>query len=107
MRVPHYKIVLAQAKLESGNYKSELYKSNFNLFGMKVVTRRVSNSSSSNNGYQSYCNWRESVMDYVLWQFTNKVDKLTQDEYLDYLSQKYAEDPKYVIKLKEIINNLK
>lgn len=103
MRVPHAKIIMAQAKLESNNYKSELYKSNYNLFGMKVATQRVSNTNSDRNGYQSYCNWRESVMDYVLWQFTNKLDRLSDKEYFEYLSKRYAEDPNYIVKLKKII----
>ena len=103
MRIPHAEIIMAQAKLESNNYKSELYKSNYNLFGMKVATQRVSNTNSDRNGYQSYCNWRESVMDYVLWQFTNKLDRLSDKEYFEYLSKRYAEDPNYIVKLKKII----
>ena len=106
MRVPHRKIVFAQAKLESNNYQSELFKSNFNLFGMKVATIRVSNTDNENKGYQAYCNWRESVTDYVLWQFENNVDKLSDEEYLYYLSKKYAEDPQYIEKIKKLTKNL-
>lgn len=103
MRVSHASIILAQAKLESDNYTSELFQENRNLFGMKVAMRRTTTSTTSIGGYQAYCNWRESVMDYAFWQFSNNIDKLSNEEYLDYLGKKYATDPNYIIKLKKII----
>lgn len=105
LRVPHPKIVFAQAKLESSNYKSELYRSNYNLFGMKYATIRPSVTIYSNMGYQKYDNWKESILDYCIWQFVNNVDKLNDEKYLQYLQAVYAEDPGYVSKIKKIIKN--
>lgn len=105
LRIPHSKIVFAQAKLESANYKSELYKSNLNLFGMKFATIRPTVTPHEYLGYQRYMNWKESVVDYLIWQFANNVDKISDDKYFEYLHKVYAEDPSYVPKLKKIIQN--
>lgn len=105
LRIPHGKIVFAQAKLESGRYTSELYKTNNNLFGMRYATRRPTITNKEYMGFQMYHNWKESVVDYLIWQLSNKVDKLSEDRYFEYLQSVYAEDPTYVSKLKNIINN--
>lgn len=103
LRIPHEKIVFAQAKLESNTYKSELYKTNFNLFGMKYATKRPTITTYEYMGYQKYTNWKESLVDYLIWQLSHNVDKLSDDKYFDYLHAVYAEDPSYVSKLKNII----
>lgn len=105
LRIPHAKIVFAQAKIESANYKSELYKSNFNLFGMKFATIRPTITTNEYLGYQKYDNWKESLCDYLIWQFANNVDKLSDEKYLDYLDSVYAEDPNYILKIKKIISS--
>ena len=105
LRIPHAKIVFAQAKLESNTYRSELYKTNFNLFGMKYATIRPSVTCNEYMGYQRYANWKESVVDYLIWQFSNNVDKLDDARYMQYLHAVYAEDPNYIPKVKNIINN--
>ena len=45
VRFPH--IVMAQARLETGNYKSRIFKENNNLFGMKVARRRPTTNKGS------------------------------------------------------------
>ena len=104
MRVPHPKIVFAQAKHESELYKSELYVDNFNLFGMKPSAKRTTTSNKTNRGFKRYCNWRESVTDYILWQYYNNADKLSDEDYMDYLvKSKYAQDSQYIQKIKKYI----
>lgn len=103
MRVPHAKIVLCQAKIESADYQSVLYKRQFNLFGMKIPSSRPTSGNTGKAGYQGYNNWTESVTDYVLWQFSHNVDKLNQREYLTYLGKIYAEDPNYVTKIEKML----
>lgn len=105
LRIPHGKIVFAQAKLESDKYKSELFRSNFNLFGMKYATKRPSVTYYENLGYQKYDNWKESVVDYLIWQYSNGVEKFSDEKYFEYLHAYYAEDPSYIRKLKNIIEN--
>ena len=100
MRAPFPKVILIQAKIESNNYKSNLYQKNNNMFGMKISTERVTTAGDGRAGYKSYINWKESVTDYILWQFSHNVDKLSQEEYITYLGKIYAEDPKYPSKIR-------
>ena len=102
--IEHPHIVLAQMKLESGHYKSKLAKENNNYFGMKHPSRRATTSLGSKNGFASYKNWVSSVLDYALWQRTY-AGNLSENEYLDSLST-YAEDKKYIAKVKKIAKNL-
>lgn len=57
--IPHPHIVLAQARLETGNFKSDLCQVNKNLFGMKG-----GKGTRKRNGYAAYRHWRESIKDY-------------------------------------------
>lgn len=107
LRIPHGKIVFAQAKLESYNYKSDLFKSNFNMFGMKYAVKRPTVTTNEYKGYQKYNSWKESIIDYLIWQYANNVDKLSDNEYKNYLKMYYAEDPQYIQKLNNIISKLK
>lgn len=102
-KFPH--IVFAQAKLETNNFTSELFKINNNLFGMRKANKRITTSKEAHNNYAYYDNWRESLEDYGYYYSTylNKIN--TEEEYYNYLSQYYAEDPEYVFKLKKIIDS--
>jgi hypothetical protein len=62
-RFPH--IVLAQAKLESNNFRSYLFKENNNMFGMKLASSRLTIANGEEHGYASYESWSESLMDYA------------------------------------------
>ena len=98
-------IVFAQAVLESAHFKSPLFERGNNLFGMQYPKKRETTAISSTNGYSRYENWHESVYDYKLWQdfLFDKRGELTQDEYFAYLNMWYAEDKKYVAKVKNKI----
>ena len=103
LRIPHANITFVQAKHESDKYRSSLYKSNFNLYGMKYATQRPTVTVNENHGYQKYDNWKESIIDLLIWQYANNVDKLSDIEYLNYLDVVYAEDPMYMIKLRNLL----
>jgi Mannosyl-glycoprotein endo-beta-N-acetylglucosaminidase len=107
VRFPH--IVVAQARLETGGYKSRIFKENNNLFGMKQATVRVNTASGTQHNHAYYDTWRESVYDYAFYQTRYLSGAKTESEYLYVLGQSYAEDPNYVIKLKNEIekNNLR
>lgn len=85
----HPHIVLAQAKLETGGYRSKVCKTHNNLFGLR-----------KGNSYRKYNHWSESVTAYK---------KLIQSrykggDYFDFLADiNYAEDPEYINKLKGLI----
>jgi hypothetical protein len=90
-------ILLKQAKLESGNYTSNVYKNTNNLYGMKKVgSRQTTQLNTTYNGYGCYTNWCESVLDRILWdmdRFNNT--KPTKEEYFKAISI-YAEAENYV-----------
>ena len=87
-KVPHANIVLAQARLESGNFKSALYKRTNNLFGIKAGEK-----------YKEYPHWRKSIEDYRL-----KISKRYQGGcYYKFLQRiGYAENKDYIKLLKKI-----
>lgn len=95
-------IVFAQAKLESGNFSSPIFKENHNLFGMKMAKTRPTTAKGVRRNHAYYNNWRASVLDYALYQaaFLRKIQ--TEDEYYQYIGSSYAEDPNYVNKVKKI-----
>ena len=94
-------ILLKQAKLESGNYTSNIYNNTNNLYGMKLVGKRQTTQlKNTYNGYGCYSNWCESVLDRMLWDvFRFNNIKPSEEEYLKALEQ-YAEDSNYINKLK-------
>jgi len=86
--VKYPRIVLAQAKLETGNFTSELCKKHGNLFGLK-----------SKKGYAKFSNWRESVKAYkeqVQYKYKGG------DYYVFLRKIGYASDPNYITKVKKI-----
>ena len=86
--VKHPEIVLAQAKLETGNFTSELCKKHGNLFGLK-----------GKKGYAKFGHWRESVKAYKEWvQYKYKGG----DYYVFLRTIGYASDPNYITKVKKI-----
>ena len=101
IKFPH--IVYAQARLETGNFKSQIFKTNHNLFGMKVATLRPTTNKGEENGHAYYEGWRESVVDYAFYQAQYLSDIKTEAEYLQYLKANYAEDPNYMTQLQIIL----
>lgn len=79
--VQHPEIVLAQAKLETGFYRSDVCKKHNNLFGLR-----------HKNGYYKFNNWQESVTayrDYVQYKYPG-------GDYFAFLENiGYAEEPNY------------
>ena len=87
-KVPHPTIVLAQARLESGNFKSDFYKRTNNLFGLKKGKK-----------YASYKKWRDSIKDYKL----RISSRYTKGSYYAFLQRiGYAKDKEYINKVKQI-----
>lgn len=96
-------IVLAQARLETGNFTSKVFKSNNNLFGMKLAKARNTTAIGEQNSHADYASWRQSIIDYKLWQDRVVAKYKTRRAYLKYLSENYAEDKKYIDKLKQML----
>ena len=102
MNIQHVDIVLAQAKLESDNYTSIMFKRNNNSFGMKCPSSRATTKMGEHNGHSLYKHWEDSVNDYALWQ-SSYARNLSKSEYYQLLDAIYAEDGSYSIKIKGII----
>ena len=105
IQFPH--IVYAQACLETGHFSSKIFKSNNNLFGMREARGRVSTNKGAENGHAVYQHWRESVLDYALFQCCYLKNIKTEAEYYDYLAKNYAEDSTYVSKVKVLAQEFK
>lgn len=103
--VEHIHIAYAQMVLESGHFSSKLAQENNNYFGMKEPLARSTVSLGKKNGYASYKNWAWSVFDYALWQ-RHLAQSMDEAQYLEFLGRVYAEDEKYVNKVKNISENL-
>jgi hypothetical protein len=103
VKYPH--IVLAQARLETGGYKSRIFKENNNLFGMRQATVRINTASGTQHNHAYYDTWEESVYDYAFYQTRYLSGAKSEAEYLYVIGQSYAEDPTYIDKLKREIEN--
>jgi uncharacterized FlgJ-related protein len=96
-------IVFAQAVLESGNFTSKLFKTQNNLFGMKVPHKRQT-TAINKIGYAKYNSIDDSIIDYSYYQqYAMKRKEMSRNEYLAFLGRNYAEDKKYVQKLNKTI----
>jgi len=90
----HPKIVLAQAKLETGNYKSnQCIKSN-NLFGLR----------KKNGSYYRFNHWKESVTAYKKY-IQDRYDN--SSNYYVFLKRiGYSEEDDYTDKVKDIVDQV-
>lgn len=104
LNIPFPEIVFAQAKLESNNFKSKIFKENNNLFGMKKASVRSTTAMGEQYNHAIYESWKESVLDYALWSCKYLSGIKTKEQYLAYLGDNYAEDSLYVKKLRYILN---
>ena len=104
----HKDIVIAQAILETGWFKSKNYQVNNNLFGMKQVFSRATTADTTINGYSHYPNWRMSVIDYYVKQSVREnIIPTTREQYFHYLDKIYSEvGSSYSSQLKDIISRL-
>lgn len=97
-------IAMAQSIHETGNFESNLFSNNNNLFGMKVAKRRPCIALGEKNGFAYYNSWQESVIDYALYVAAYMKDCKTKDQFFNKLSGSYASGDKYVSRLKNIIS---
>lgn len=89
LEIKYPEIVLAQAKLESGNFTSNRFKQYNALFGFQT----------SDTNIIKYKSWKESVIHYKVWQMKRLKEN---EDYYDFLIRvKYSEDSSYINKLKQ------
>lgn len=97
-------IVMAQSRLETGNFQSELCIGHNNLFGMKKARRRTTTAlGATDNNYATYLSWYDSVKDMKLFQqwYLSRGRELT--DYFGFLASiGYAEDKHYLRKVRTL-----
>lgn len=99
-------IVLAQAMIESGHYKSPLFKEGRNLFGLREARSRATTAKGTVLNHAEYDNWKESVLDRLIYE-VKYLDKLNREQYLKYLDKSYAQAGGYDKSLEQIIKTNK
>lgn len=92
--IAHPKIVLAQAKLETGNYTSQVCLTHNNLFGLR----------KPDGSYYKFKHWRESVRAYK--EFIQYKYRPPNNYYQFLADIGYAEDKAYIKKVKEIVSQV-
>lgn len=101
LRYPH--IVMAQALLETGNFKSKVFLQNHNCFGMKQAQVRVNTAKGTSLNHAYYDTWLESVYDYAFYQCRYMSNTPSETEYYAALDASYAEASQYSETLKGIV----
>jgi uncharacterized FlgJ-related protein len=102
VKYPH--IALAQARVESANYTSTIFKENNNLFGMKQARIRINLAKGTNRSHAYYASWEDSVLDYAFWCATYANKCRNEDDFFNLLSS-YAEADYYESALRKAIEN--
>lgn len=88
-------VAIAQSMEETGHYKANLFKEAHNLFGMKLAVVRPTTAIGELNGHALYRNWRDSCIDYALFQARYAGKIVTEGQYIDFLGKVYATNPEY------------
>lgn len=108
-------VLYAQAKLETGNFTSNLFKSANNLFGMKPSQSRTRYYDSSvtvgSETFASYASPTYSVVDRADLDAYNGVLVPVDVEHIRgymtaVLSKGYATDPNYITKWVDVLKNI-
>jgi len=98
---PNYKALLfAQARLETGNFTSDLYKHHGNMFGMNPAQqRRQYYDSVTASGFAHYASTGDSLADRLNLDVVNSVVYQNPYQYMKaVMSKGYATDPNYIKK---------
>jgi uncharacterized FlgJ-related protein len=95
LKVRYVNVALAQLKLESGSATSKVFRENNNLFGMKPAEKRPTTALGSKNNHAYYSHWRQSIIDYALWQaYVMNADNISdENSWVNYINRHYSEIP--------------
>lgn len=104
LKIKYPEVALSQARLETGNFTSDIFKENHNLFGMKMAEKRPTSAIGINRGHASYTNWRESVIDYALFQsfIIAKLQTVSRDSYRKHIQKYYSETSDYLARIDRV-----
>jgi uncharacterized FlgJ-related protein len=89
-------VPMRQFILETGWFKSELFKVYNNIAGMKYPYVRKTTATGIAMGYARYKHWTDSVDDYIYWRDHWKSKGYETDNYYDFLNDiNYSISPGY------------
>lgn len=105
LKIKYPETVLSQAILETGNFTSDIFKENHNLFGMKVAGSRPTSAIGTHRNHAQYRNWKESVVDYALFQsfIIAKLPSNNKQEYRTYIQKFYSTTADYLVRIDKAI----
>lgn len=102
------KCLFAQAVHETGNFTSEVYRENNNLFGMREPSKRQTKAIGTNKGHAIFQTHYASIVDYFLRQKYFNIPNSPDTIYMGQtLKSKYATDKNYLPKWQLHIKNMK
>lgn len=109
LHVKYPNVALAQMKVESANGTSKVFREGNNLFGMQAAVKRPTTSLGIRNNHAYYSHWRQSVIDYALFQafVSNPENMDSEAAWLSYIGHVYAEDNQYKQKLIVVLNSIR
>lgn len=103
--------IAAQARLETGNFESKIFKTNRNAFGMKQAHTRPTTAIGTNLKHAVYETIYDSCIDYILWLTYNN---FTQNELKDInkfkehlKKSKYSTTQDYTERINKIYEQIK
>mgnify|MGYP001233914159 FL=1 len=100
-------LVYCQSYVETGAWTSRIYRENNNLFGMKQAQVRANLAVGTQYEHAYYNNWKESLYDYAFYYSEYLSDIKDEDQYIDYVNQRYAEHPEYDLMIREVLPKAK
>jgi len=104
--VAHWRVVLAQAIVESGwNFDSYLFRHSNNFIGMRIPYARESTRIATYKGYSVYASWQDCVKDIKLWQEHNW-DGGSEEEYIALMHKIWSESPSYYRAVSSVIRRI-
>ena len=99
-------VILAQCILESGNFKSPVFKQCNNLLGLREAKQRLTLATGTHLNHATFKTWKECLLDRLIFEAKYMHD-LSRSEYLFYLNKVYAEAGGYSKVLEQMIKNNK
>lgn len=104
LKIKYPEVALSQARLETGNFTSAIFKENHNLFGMKMAELRPTSAIGINRGHALYTNWKESVIDYALYQsfIISRLKTVSKDAYRQHIQKYYSETSDYLVRIDRV-----
>jgi len=101
-------VIYAQAKHETGDFTSKIFKENKNLFGMRKPSIRANSVNGENNGHATFSSLYNSVRDYFQRQNYFEISNQNNDLFMaSTVNSNYAEDKAYLQKWSNVRRNLR